>query len=73
MRILAFVVMANHGHVLLGPEGDHDLSNFCRWLTHTQSMRWHVPYHTHGAGPIYQGRLKAFRVEGNEPWFRVAR
>jgi putative transposase len=30
MRILAFVLMPNHWHFLLWPEGDSDLSDFCR-------------------------------------------
>jgi putative transposase len=63
MRILAFVFMPNHWHLVLWPQGDDDLSNFCRWLTHTHSMRWHAHYHTCGTGPIYQGRFKSFPVE----------
>ena len=32
MRILSLVLMPNHWHFLLWPEGDlRDLSNFCRW------------------------------------------
>jgi putative transposase len=73
MRILAFVIMPNHWHFLLWPAGDNDLSDFCRWLTHTHSMRWHAHYHTSGTGHIYQGRFKAFGVESDEHLYRVAR
>jgi putative transposase len=73
MRMLAFVLMPNHWHLLLWPEGDHDLSDFCRWLTHTHSMRWHAHYHTSGTGHLYQGRFKAFSVEGNAHFYQVAR
>ncbi|HEY3234378.1 MAG TPA: transposase [Polyangiaceae bacterium] len=66
MRILAFVLMPNHWHFVLWPERDDDLSNFCRWLTHTHSMRWHDHYHTSGTGHIYQGRFKAFAIESDE-------
>ena len=58
MRILAFILMPNHWHFVLWPEGDRDLSDFCRWLAHTHSMRWHAHYHTSGSGHIYQGRYK---------------
>jgi putative transposase len=73
MRVLAFVLMPNHWHFLLWPEGDRDLSAFCRWLAHTHSMRWHAHYHTAGTGHLYQGRFKSFAVEGDEHLFTVWR
>jgi putative transposase len=73
MRILAFVLMPNHWHFVLWPERDHDLTNFCRWLTHTHSMRWHAHYHTSGTGHIYQGRFKSFAVESDEHCYAVCR
>jgi putative transposase len=73
MRILAFVLMPNHWHFLLWPERDNDLSNFCRWLTHTHSMRWHAHYHTSGTGHIYQGRFKSFAVASDDHLYTVAR
>jgi hypothetical protein len=33
MRILSFVLMPNHWHFVLRPQGDDDLTKFCRWLT----------------------------------------
>jgi putative transposase len=66
LRILAFVLMPNHWHFVLWPEHDKELTSFCRWLTHTHSMRWHAHYHTSGTGHIYQGRFEAFAVEGDE-------
>ena len=62
IRILAFILMPNHWHFLLWPKGDQELTNFCRWVTHTHSMRWHAHYHTSGTGHIYQGRFKSFAV-----------
>jgi putative transposase len=73
MRILAYVLMPNHWHFLLWPRHDGDLTAFCRWLTHTHTMRWHAHYHTSGTGHLYQGRFKAFAVEGDESVYRVAR
>jgi putative transposase len=73
MRILSFVLMPNHWHFVLWPEGDHDLTNFCRWLAHTHSMRWHAHYHTSGTGHIYQDRFKSFPVESDEHVYSVCR
>jgi putative transposase len=73
MRILAFALMPNHWHLLLWPEHDRDLSDFCRWLAHTHSMRWHAHYRTSGTGHIYQGRFKAFAVESNRHFYAVCR
>ncbi len=73
MRVLAFVLMPNHWHFVLWPEDDTGLSRFCRWLTHTHSMRWHAHYHTSGTGHIYQGRFKSFAVESDESFYAVCR
>src|ERR1700730_9847256 len=73
VRILAFVLMPNHWHFVLWPENDHDLTDFCRGVTHTHSMRWHAHYHTSGTGHIYQGRFKYFPVEGDESVYAVCR
>jgi putative transposase len=73
LRVLAFVLMPNHWHFLLWPEGDRDLTNFCRWLTHTHSLRWHAHDHTAGTGHIYQGRFKAFAVASDEYLLTVCR
>jgi putative transposase len=73
MRILAFVLMPNHWHFVLWPKDDGDLSAFCRWMTHTHSMRWHAHYHTSGTGHIYQGRFKSFPIEGDDHFYTVCR
>jgi len=73
MRILAFTLMPNHWHMLLWPKEDGDLSAFCRWMTHTHSMRWHAHYHTSGTGHIYQGRFKSFPVQGDDHFYTVCR
>ena len=73
MRVVAFVLMPNHWHFVLWPEYDKQLSEFCRWLTHTHSICWHAHYHTSGTGHIYQGRYKAFPVETDEHFYAVCR
>lgn len=73
MRILAFALMPNHWHFVLWPKDDGDLSAFCRWMTHTHSMRWHAHYHTSGTGHIYQGRFKSFPVQADDHFYTVCR
>ena len=73
MRISAYTLMPNHWHFVLWPEFDDQLSDFCRWLTHTHSMRWHAHYHTSGTGHIYQGRFKAFPIEADDHFYTVCR
>src|SRR5207253_4375370 len=60
-------------HLVLWPKDDGDLSGFCRWMTHTHSMRWHAHYHTSGTGHIYQGRFKSFPVQRDEHFYTVCR
>jgi putative transposase len=73
MRILAFVLMPNHWHFVLWPEHDGDLTAFCRWMTHTHTMRWHAHYHTSGTGHLYQGRYRSFPVEEDEHFYTLCR
>src|SRR5437868_13569395 len=73
MRILAFVLMPNHWHFVLWPQGDGDLTAFTRWLTHTHTMRWHAHYHTAGTGHLYQGRFKSFPIQTDEHFLTVCR
>jgi len=35
MRVLAYVIMPNHWHLVLYPINDRDLSEFMRWVTTT--------------------------------------
>ena len=71
--LLGYCLMPNHWHFVLWPQRDNHLSDFCRWLTHTHSMRWHAHYHTSGTGHIYQGRFKSFAVESDEHLYTVGR
>ena len=40
MRVCAYSVMPNHGHLLLRPEKDGDLGRFMQRLTLTHVRRW---------------------------------
>ncbi|OGG76869.1 hypothetical protein A3B35_00235 [Candidatus Kaiserbacteria bacterium RIFCSPLOWO2_01_FULL_54_24] len=63
MRILAYVLMPNHWHLVLYPRQDGDLSKFMQWLTLTHTQQYHVRTRTIGYGHIYQGRYKSFIIE----------
>jgi len=69
LRILAYVLMPNHFHLVLWPRQDqaHLLSHFMRWLQLTHTQRWHAHHHSSGTGPLYQGRFKAFPIQTPRP------
>lgn len=63
MRVVAYVLMPNHFHLVLYPEIDGEIKKFMHWLTLTHTQRWHVKNKTIGYGHLYQGRYKSFIVE----------
>ncbi len=73
MRLLCWVVMPNHWHLVLWPREDDDLSVFMAWSTATHSRRWHLSHHTVGTGTIYQGRFKAIPVKDDRHFLTVCR
>lgn len=73
MRLLCWVAMPNHWHLVLWPEDDEDLSMFMAWMTSTHSRRWHLAHKTVGTGTIYQGRFKAIPVRDDRHFLIVCR
>ena len=73
MRLLSYLVMPNHWHLVLWPSQDGDLSTYLQWLTVTHVRRWHAHYHTAGTGPIYQGRFKSFPVQEDGHFLTLCR
>ena len=63
MRILAYVVMPNHWHLLLYPKNDGDLGKSIHWLTTSHVRRHHSRKGTIGHGHLYQGTYKSFIVD----------
>ena len=70
VRLLAFCVMPNHFHLVLGTDADGELSRLMRWLTLTHTQRWHAHRHSAGSGHVYQGRFQSFRVRPINPAHR---
>ena len=63
MRILAYVIMPNHWHLLLYPTNDGDLSKALQWLSTSHVRRHHTRKGTIGGGHLYQGRYKSFLIQ----------
>lgn len=55
--LVAYCVMKNHWHLLVGPLGKQRLSKVIQWVTSTHAVRWHKFRGTTGQGPVYQGRF----------------
>ena len=73
VRLLGYIIMPNHWHLVLWPVGDDDLSDYMHWLTVTHTHRWHAFHETSGTGPLYQGRFKSFSVQADEHFLTVCR
>jgi putative transposase len=62
MRILGYLIMPNHWHLVLWPEHDGELGAFMQRLTTTHVRRWHLHHKTVGCGHLYQGTYKSFPI-----------
>lgn len=65
MRILAYVIMPNHFHLVLYPKKDGDLTAFMQRVSNSHTRKVHALTKTNGSGHLYQGRYKSFLVESN--------
>jgi putative transposase len=63
MRILAYIVMPNHWHLVLYPKKAGDLGKFMHRLTNAHTRKVHAITKTNGSGHLYQGRYKSFLVD----------
>jgi putative transposase len=70
-RILAYVVMPNHWHLLLYPKEDGYLSKALQWLGTTHARRHHARKDTVGNGHLYQGRYKSSLIEDDTHFLTV--
>ncbi len=71
MRILAYVIMPNHWHVVLYPKHDGDLARALHWLTTSHVRRHHTRNKTIGHGHLYQGTYKSFVIEQDDHYLTV--
>jgi putative transposase len=73
VRLLAYVVMPNHWHLVLWPEADEAFSPFMQWLTETHAKRWREWRGSTGRGAVYQGRFKAVPIQRDGHLLRACR
>jgi len=71
LRILGYVLMPNHFHLVLWPRAAGDLSRWMQWLLTSHVRRYHRHYH--GSGHVWQGRFKAFPIQEDEHLVSVLR
>jgi putative transposase len=71
VRVYAFCLMPNHFHAVVEPLQESALSELMQWWL-TSHVRQHHRRHR-GSGHVWQGRFKAFLVEGDEHFLTVVR
>ncbi|WP_165234841.1 transposase [Aquisphaera insulae] len=71
MRVVAYVLVPNHFHLVFWPSGDGDLSRWMRWLLTAHVRRYRR--HHGGNGHVRHGRFKAFRIEESQHMMPVIR
>lgn len=71
--LVAYCIMDNHWHLVVGPTGTPGLSRLLHWVTTTHAVRIHRRRKTVGEGPVYQGRFKSHVIEEAGQLVRVCR
>jgi putative transposase len=61
--IVAYCILANHWHFVIGPTGTNRLSSLMHWVSTTHAVRFRIRHKTVGHGPVYQGRFKAKGID----------
>ncbi len=73
MRLLAYVIMPNHWHLILYPKKDTDMGAFMHWLTTTHVRQQRAKTKSIGHGHLYQGTYKSFPIEEDQHCTTVIR
>lgn len=71
MRVLAYVLMPNHWHLVLWPEHDGALSAYFKWLEGTHACHFNV--RNRHVGAVYQSRYRSVPVYDAIQLLRVLR
>jgi putative transposase len=73
LRLLAYVLMPNHWHLVVWPHAAEELWRFLQRLTGTHASRLRRQLGTVGEGHIYQGRYKSVIIETQQQFVNVMR
>jgi len=73
VRLLAYVLMPNHWHLVLWPVTCAELSLFLHNLTTSHAARFRHRSATTGFGHVYQGRYRSSIVDGDVRYVRTLR
>jgi putative transposase len=73
IRILAYVLMPNHWHLVVWPVSPDQLSRFLHRVTGVHASRIRRATHTVGQGHVYQGRFRGFVVDTPTMYLNVVR
>jgi putative transposase len=73
VRLLAYVLMPNHWHLVLWPRLGHVLADLMKWATGTHVQWYRIATGTRGRGALYQGRYKAIPVDTDAYFFNLVR
>jgi putative transposase len=63
LPIIGACLMPNHTHLVVRPRHDEDIARWTHWLFTTHSRRYHKKHGT--TGRVWQGRYKAFAIQGD--------
>src|SRR5262245_44836939 len=73
VRLLAYVLMPNHWHLVVWPDTCADLSRFMRNLTSLHALRFRQDTGTSGLGHVYQARFRAYLIAEDVRYVRTIR
>lgn len=73
IRVIAFCLMKNHWHLVLWPVHGVDLSAYMQKLMNRHIRQYLRDYSLVGTGHVYQGRYKAFPIQGDAHLLNVLR
>ena len=72
-RLIAYSVMPNHWHLVMGHTDTATLSRCLHWVTSTHAIRLNRHRDSVGEGPVYQGRFTSVEIPAVGDLVRVCR
>jgi putative transposase len=73
VRLIAYCLMPNHWHLVVGQTDTATLSRCLHWVTSTHAIRLNRHWQSVGQGPVYQGRFTSMEVPAVGDLVRVCR